>query len=309
MKWLVRNWGIKLVSLFLAVGLWYYAVGEEEVGITRTVPLEIKLQNPQLSILKVTATQLQVTLTAPRALFSEIVSDKIYAIHSIGKEAKTAGDYSFRVEPSEIKVPNLQIRVLKVDPAVVGVTLDELITKKMNINPVFLGEPAFGYRIHQEEIQLDPNAVLIGGPKGALEKLESVDTEKIDLVGRIRPFRRTVSLNLPAGVKSLNETPVDIYVPIKEEFEEKSYENIPVRILNGAEAGVAVKIEPSRLSFVLKGSKQQFEKLPPEKMIVYVDAGALSIGQHELPAQMILPDNISVKDEQPLSVKVTVTKA
>ncbi len=308
MNWLFRNWGMKLVSLFLAIGLWYYAVGEEEMTYTRLVPLEIKVENPQLSILKVYAENLEVTLTAPRALFSEIVSEKIFAVHVIGKEVQTAGDYSFRVEPYEIKVPNTQIRIAKIEPAVIGVTLDEVITKKLKVTPSFLGEPAFGYKVVQEEIQMDPNAVLVEGPRGQLEKMESVETEKIDLVGRIRAFRRTVALDLPDNVRSLNEAPIDIYIPIHEEVAEKNYEKIPVRILRLSASGEVSKIEPAEVSFALKGSIKQLENLSPEKVVVYADVSSLSDGEQTVPVRFILPENVSLKDDQPVLVKVTLKK-
>lgn len=309
MKWLTGNWGLKTVSLLLAVGLWYYAVGEEEVGVTRRVPLEIKVQNPQISIMKVSTNVVQITLAAPRSLLSALASEKIHAVHVIKPDVKTAGDYTFRLEPGEIKLPSSQIRVLKIEPETVRVTLDEVITKKIKVNPQFLGEPAFGYKVTKEEIQLDPNAVLVEGPKGQLEKLEEADTEPIDLVGRIRPFRRNVGLSLPENVKSLNEKLIDAYVPIHEEFAEKTFEKVPVKILESKdENNLSVEIEPPAVSFILKGSKRLLEKLTPETLLVYVDISGRSEGEHEIPVSMVLPEEVAPKDEAPLSVKVRMKK-
>ena len=80
-QWLTRDWGLKLISLLLAVGLWYYAVGEESIEVTRVVPLEIKITNPQMSILETSTRLVQVTLTAPRALLSDLASAEIRAVH------------------------------------------------------------------------------------------------------------------------------------------------------------------------------------------------------------------------------------
>ena len=51
LKWLTHDWGLKLISFILAVGLWYYAVGEESVEVERTIPLEIEVMNEQMSVL------------------------------------------------------------------------------------------------------------------------------------------------------------------------------------------------------------------------------------------------------------------
>ena len=50
MKWLGRNWGLKIISLVLAIGTWYYAVGEENIEVTRVIPLRIQLASSQMTV-------------------------------------------------------------------------------------------------------------------------------------------------------------------------------------------------------------------------------------------------------------------
>ncbi len=303
-QWVTNNWGIKLLSLFLAIGLWYYAVQEEGVEVKRSIPLEIVVKNPQMSVLRTSVKHVWVTFAAPRNLLSDLTSKDIKATHEIGSEASTAGDYSFRLEPREIKLPSPQIRVVKIVPETIQVSLDEILVQKVMIKPVFTGEPAFGYQIQTDAIEIDPNAILLEGPKGQLEKLESVMTEKIDTVGRIRSFRRTVELDLPANVKALSEAIVDIFVPIKEEFGEKEFQNVPVRVVEAPGQMVQVDLESKTISFVLKGARQQLEKLTVENIFAYLDVAPLAPGKHEVPVQIVLPENVSLKE--PLAVAVTV---
>lgn len=299
--WLTKDWGIKLISLLLAVGLWYYAVGEESVEVKRTIPLEIIVKNKQMSVLRTSVKSVWVTLAAPRNLLSDLTSKDIRALHEIEADVKTAGDYTFRLEPREIKLPSPQIRVVKIVPEVIQVTIDELIVQKLKIIPQFVGEPAFGYKVRMDEIEMDPNALLVEGPKGQLEKLDAISTEKIDLIGRIRSFRRTVNLMLPPNVKPLSESTVDIFIPIKEEFGEKEFESIPVKILQPSENAFKAKLETGLIQFTLKGSRLQLEKLKPEMMLAYVDTAGLTAGEHEIEVQMILPEDVTLKE--PVKVK------
>ena len=307
-QWLTRDWGMKLISFALALGLWYYAISEESVEVTRTVPLEIKLKNEKMSVLSTSERHVQVTLSAPRALLSDLTSEEIQAVHEIGSEVKTAGDYSFRLESREIKVPTPQIRVTAIMPETVAVTLDELIVQKLKIMPNFVGEPAFGYKVREDQILLDPNAILVEGPKGKLEKLDSIKTEPIDLVGRVRPVRRTVKLTIPPNLKPLGEPLVDIYIPISEEFDEKAFKDIPVRVLKPSEREMKLELNPKMISFTLKGSRRELEKLVPEKLLAYADISSLQPGEHEIPVNLILPENVSVKDNAPLTVKAIIKK-
>ena len=297
MNWITKDWGIKLVSLVLAIGLWYYAVGEESVEIKRIVPLEITVKNPQMSILKSSVRNVWVTLSAPRHLLSEITDKELRAVHEIGADISSAGEYSFKLLGGEIKLPTPQARVVRIVPETIHVTLDELIVQKLKIHPVFVGEPAFGYSLREEEIQIDPNAILLEGPKGQLEKLDSIQTKSIDLIGRIRSVRRTVELDLPPGVKSLSEAVVEIFIPINEEFGEKQFENVSIRVLSSVNQLLPVEIKPSQVSFVLKGSRQSLEKLSSESVFAHVDLTNPDKNQKDYPIKAILPEGVNLKED------------
>lgn len=306
-RWIAKDFGIKTISFFLAVGLWYYAVGEESVGIKRSIPLELEMKNTQMSILKASARNIQVTLVGPRAMLSEMTSAEIKAVHKIGSELKTAGDYTFRLESQEIRVPNPQIRIEAIEPAYIVVSVDEVIVKKLGIEPNFVGDPAFGYTVSKEEMQLDPSAILVEGPKGELEKMDILKTERIDLVGRIRSFRRTAKLDLPQNIKPMSEALIDVFVPIKEEFVEKSFEKVPVRVVRSADASSdrKVEVEPGEVVLALKGSKNDLEKISAENLFAYVDTANLLPGENQVSLSVILPKEVQLKDDAP-KIKVVL---
>lgn len=305
-NWLTHNWGLKIISLVLAIGTWYYAVGEENIEVTRVIPLKIQMASAQMTVSEISARAVQVTLSAPRALIVNLASQDIQAMHKIGPEIKTAGEYSFRVEPAEIRLPSFQIRVTKIVPEVVTVKLDELIVQKLEIQPDFVGEPAIGYKLLADELRMDPNAILAQGPKGVLEQMKSAKTEPIDLVGRIRSFYRSAAVKLPPNVKPMSESLVNVYIPIREEFGEKEFKDVPVRILSAPAASGVVDLDPDKVSFILKGSKLYLEKLTSETLLVYVDLGNLKKGDYELPLQFVLPENVSLKDKEPIKIKVAI---
>ena len=306
MLWLTRNWTVKLISLVLAVGLWYYAVGEESVEVKRAIPLEVTIQNDKMSILDTSVRNVWVTLAAPRGLLSQLASKEITAAHEIGTEVKTAGDYSFRLEPREIKLPGPQIRVVKIVPEVIRVKIDEMIVKKLKIIPNFVGEPAFGYHVKEDEIKLDPNAVLVEGPKRQLETLDSVKTARIELVGRMRSFRRTFGLDLIPNIKTMSESMVDVYIPISEEFAEKRFEKVPLKLLGASDETMKIQPEIREISFVLKGASRQLEQLTPETITAYLDVTGLTEGRHKVPVTVILPEEVSLKEH--ISVFVSVIR-
>lgn len=305
-NWLSENWGMKLVALILAIGLWYYAVGEEGIEVTRTVPVEIKVDNEKLSVVGKPTRLVLATLQAPRALLANLASEELKAEHVI-RRVQGPGDYSFRLEPREIRLPSEQIRVVRIEPEVIQVKVDEIIVQKLELEPVFLGEVAFGYRLDAENIQLDPRAVLIEGPKSQVEKLGKIKTQPIDVVGRVRSFRKTVRLAEEPGIKLLSESLVDVYVPIEELIGERKFEKIPVKILGAADAFSRVSVEPAEVRLVLRGSPKDLDEVDPAALLAYVEISSLAEGTQEVPLQILLPPDTLLKENAP-RVKVTIQR-
>jgi len=305
-KFLMENWVAKLVSFVLAVGLWYYAVGEEGIEVTRTIPLEIKLEHEKLSVVGSPKRFILATLQAPRSLLANLTSDELKAEHRI-KKIDAPGDYSFRPEARDIKLPSEQIRVVNIQPEVIQVKIDEVIVQKLEIEPNFLGEPAIGYRLEAGEVQQDPTAVLVEGPKSQVEKLGKIKTQPIDLVGRVRSFRKTVRVETLPGLNLLTESLVDVYVPIREAIGEKTFEKISVKILGPTGALNRISVEPAEVSLVLRGSPKELDPLELKNISAFIDVTDLTEGTHEVPLQTFLPPGVFLKENPPV-LKVTVQR-
>lgn len=305
-QFFTRNWPTKIVSLILAVGLWYYAVGEEKVEVTRTIPIELKLEQEKLSVVGKPTRVVLVTLQAPRSLLANLASEELKAEHHI-KTVEGPGDYSFRLEPREIRLPSEKIRVVRIEPEVIQVKIDEMIVQKLEIEPAFLGEPAFGYQLDPGKVQLDPSAVLAEGPKSQLEKMGKIKTQPIDVVGRVRSFRKTVRLAEEHGLKLISESLVDAYVPIQEAVAEKTFENIPVKILGTVGSLGPIFIEPAQVNLTLRGASKDLETMQSKNILAYVEVSDVGEGTHSVPLQTFLPDSVFLKENPPV-VKLTIQK-
>lgn len=304
--WLTEQWGLKLISLVLAVGFWFYVVGEESIEITKTVPLEIIPPSEKLSVVKSSTYFLEATLHAPRNLMSAFSSVNITASHRI-EGTQNPGDYSFTVSYNDFSLPAPTIRIVRVFPSVVTVTLDELIVKKLPVEVEVAGEPAFGYRIDKEQIELDPNTVLVEGPKEALEKMDVIKTEPVQLVGRVRSFRRTIKIQQPNGIRVIGDGIAEIQIPVKAEYAEKEFTDIPVKPLGSPALNHYPVLQTPQISIALKGPQALVDKLAPKDFLAYADVGGLKEGAYDIPVQFVLPSDIVLKNETP-TVSVEIKK-
>ena len=301
-----EHWGLKLVSLFLAIGFWFYAVGEEMMEVVRNVPLRIETEKKELSVASQSVNSLNVRLRAPRSLLSVLSSSEVTAFHRV-RSATQAGEYSFRINSDDIKLGSREIRVTGIFPETVGVTIDETIIKKLAIEPDLIGDPAYGYKVLKEKVEIDPNAILVEGPKAQLSKVDAVKTEPIELVGRTHSFRKLVRVVLGPNLKSTSETIIDVFVPIYEEYSERSFQKVPVKPLGMPSKDDYVEFETEVISFDLKGPVSELERLSRDGVFVYVDVTSLEKGSHEIPVRFMLPDTVSLKGEPP-KIKLAVKK-
>lgn len=304
--WITQNWGLKLISLILAVGFWFYVVGEESIEFTKTIPIEIISPNEKLSIVKSSTSFLEATFQSPRHLFSALSSANITARHKI-QGAEKAGEYSFNVQASDFSLPAAEIRITKIFPPYITVTLDEVIVKKLAIKVDMAGEPAFGYRVDEKTIDLDPNAVLVEGPKATLEKMDTIKTEPIQLVGRVRSFRRTVRIQQGLELKIVGDGITEVQIPIVPEVTEKELKEVPIKALGAPSGDRRAELKANDIPLILAGPRAVLDQVLPHDILAYVDVEGLKEGTYEVPVKLILPPDVILKSEPP-AVSVEIKK-
>lgn len=311
-KWLTSNWltsnlKIKLVSLFLAVVVWLYASGEERVEVSKIIPVRFEAPSKTMKVLDNSLKSVKVTMLVPRNILSSVSSAELSAYHKI-KDVNRAGEYSFLVNRQDFDLPPGNIQITKIEPEVIKVALDEVVSIKLPVEPNFLGEPGIGYAVDKENIMLDPNAAMIEGPKSKIERMTTVFTEPIDLVGRTRSFSKKIQLMLDPDLKSvISPLLIDIYVPIKEEFSDVNVPDLKISVLSSPDQSYKVELDPSVVTVTLKGPLASFEGFDPKTILAYVNIQNLKEGDYSLPLELKLPSRVSLKGDPPL-VKVRLEK-
>jgi len=308
LSWFKHGWKLKVISLALAAGLWYYAVNEESVEIVRMIPLQVKMESKDMSVLKVSSEHLRVVMKVPRAMVGEVANANIHFIHVLDKEMKQAGEYAFHADPQEIIFPNVPLHVIRIEPQVIQVVVDELVTQKMPVKPNFQGEPAFGYKVRDEELQMDPNAVMVRGPKGQIEKMTEVLTRPISLTGRTRSFRVSTDFQLPVNVVAESAASGDLFIPIHEVSEEKVLKNIVVKMVRPSGALGLAELNPQKITVTLVGPRRVLQNLSPEKMRAYADLSELDYGEHAVDVSWVFPVGVTLKDDEKIQVNAVILR-
>jgi len=236
-----KNWILKVISLCLAIMLWYFVVGEDQVDVTVNIPIEVLNLPPALTISNQYKKDIEVAVRGPRSLVTELRNRNI--TRPVNLSDAQPGTIVLKNDENSIPFPK-GITVQRLQPTNITLLLDQLVQKNFSINPIVEGELAPGYVLQQ--LYLDPDHLIISGPKNVLDKDLALETYVINLEGLDHSTTLQVHLNLdPAFQALIGETVVTAQLDVQENYTERKIKNIPVNV---RESSKPVTVEPDSIT-------------------------------------------------------------
>lgn len=261
---LLENWGLKIVSLLLAVFLWMFVVADEKSSIHLDVPLALDNMPGQLVVVSPIPRAVAVRVEGPRNILADLKSDDLSV--RIDLKGMQAGVSHYEITPSRFDLPRA-VEVMDISPRTVTLVADPAVTKRVPVHPVLRGTPAEGYEV--AAVRVSPTDVEVTGSEKILKPVSALQTEEIDLTGLDRSVAKTVDLVLPGlGTRAAGKGTARVEVTVREKVEEREFRNIPVR---PPEEGL--KAHPAAVTVRLKGRASTLSDLSTADIAVVVGPG------------------------------------
>jgi YbbR domain-containing protein len=218
-RFIAKEWVPSLISLFLAIVLWYNVGGEQTVDTSVMIPVEVLNLPRELVISNQFKREIEVSVNGPRSLIAELQNRQIS--RQINLSDATPGTRVVTNDVSSIDFPR-GIDVLRIQPTSIILSLDKLVKKTFPINPVTTGTPMVGYIL--KRLKMDPEVISITGPETVLSQYEVLRTKVINIAGLNRSVQTQVPLDLePAIVELIGETTVTADISIGLEVVQMEY--------------------------------------------------------------------------------------
>ncbi len=218
---IVRNWGLKLLSLTFALLLWLFVMGEQKAEVGYTVPLELKNLPVGLVVANEVPSLVDVRISGPRTLLSNIQSSALSM--SVDLQGLQAGLTTFKRLDQNLNIPSA-LRVSRLSPSYVEVKLERIRQKNVPVRVSFSGQLANGATLGSVIVR--PESVMIEGAESEVKDVDSVETEVIDITLAQESFTLTLPIEyrgtytelkdqktVEVEVHILNSTPPDITSP------------------------------------------------------------------------------------------------
>ena len=210
---------------------------------------------------------------------------KLKPVDAAGKEIKEVV-----VNPSQIDV-KIPIRKTKS----VGVTVKTI----GNLNPNFtLGS-----------IRVLPERFDVTGSASALNQLESLNTEAIDLSEINKSTTLDARVLIPNGLSLVNGGSGNGIVKVEINLEKVAQRNLSldIKYINLDEKYEA-KLSKEKVSLVVSGAEALINSLDLEKLTATADLVNLVEGEHTIPVKVSMPEGVNLISESPDNILVTITK-
>jgi YbbR domain-containing protein len=190
----VRNWGLKLVSLVLALALWLVLVPADKILAekTLTVPLEMRDIPENMEIVERSVSTVDVTVRAPSRILDQISPSTVSA--RLGLEKATIYQLEYPLNKSIISLPD-EADVIEVRPNKVQIKLEWTREATLDVHPSIRGKVAAGFRI--AKIEVDPKEVIVSGPESRVRPKEAATTAPVDVTDLNKTKDFEVDLILP----------------------------------------------------------------------------------------------------------------
>jgi YbbR domain-containing protein len=212
LRTLVSNWEVKLLSLALACIVWFFVVSAERSQITMVAAVEyVGLAAGKVLVgQRRDSVELEVEATRWAAARLTPASMRL----RIDLAALPEGESTVRLSREVVEVPP-GVRVIRISPAWLRVSLAAAVTRPVRVVPHVRGTPAEGYTMRR--MAVDPPVVQLKGPRSTIDVWDTVDTDPVDIAGRQQTVTQTVPLVLPDAVFPITERTVVVTVDIRPE--------------------------------------------------------------------------------------------
>jgi len=179
-RFVLHNFGTKLVSLMLAVGLWLLA-NEPPAELVLQSPLEFQNMPRHLELSTEVPTAVQVRVNGPASVVRQLKPQDVTVTLDLARFDRP-GERSFQLSEADVTRP-YGVTVTQIIPAQVRMRFEAQAQRDIAVVPRISGQ--FAPRYQLAGYQVFPPQIRVVGPESHVAVLESATTDPVDVSGVI----------------------------------------------------------------------------------------------------------------------------
>lgn len=207
----LRTWGLRLLALGIALGLWFNSSFEDrEAQSERLVTAGVSYTWPQGFIVLNREQNVNVRVRGSSKRVRGLDPDQVDVQVDIGRQR---GTVTVNLGPENVLLPE-GLEVVSVEPNVITVEVEREASRRIRVLPEVVGEPATGAKAGEPEVF--PNQVLVTGPESLVSRTQVLHTRPVNLAGQSATFEESVAVVPPDPlIQIVQPSRVTVRVPIQ----------------------------------------------------------------------------------------------
>jgi YbbR domain-containing protein len=302
--WPFRHFGLKLLSLALALMLWMVVSGEEMVERGLRIPLELQQFPIGLELHDDAPSTIDVRVRGASGALSRISPGDIVAV--VDLRGARAGRRLFHLTPEQVHAP-FGVEVVQVTPPTVALQFEPSASREVPIAPQIEGTPSPGYVVGK--VSSDPATVEMVGAESAVKRVREAITEPVSVEGARAPVHETVTVGfLDPAVRLKAPRAAVVTVEVVPGPLDRTIPARPVHWRNLA-SGLSAVAVPASVDVRLHGSRETVYRADADDLEAYVDLAGLRAGRYTLTVHAAAPPDAGVARPDPAMVQVQISRA
>ena len=305
-----NNFGLKLISLLIAVAVYWevseYAKEERTVKVPVNVhlPKDLVMSPPQKF-------EVEVKVRGNRRDIDKFPEKKIKCHVEVRFDDPHDGDcYPVKLSERNFRTAG-GIRVVEIQSnSELQLRLKRQIDRPRPVKIVLSGEVPAGFRISAS--RCTPSSVTVSGAEEEVNDLRAISTAPVPVDNREGRFEYEAELRNPGGFK-LSPKRVKVEVDVVGDSR-RDFSKVPVGVFNDAQPGLVARFSadtPPVAAVTVTGPETEVKSFKNGDLRLYVDVSDISTaGEYTLPVECHIrrEGGIRVKRIAPARFKVTVSK-
>ncbi len=180
-RYVVQNFGLKLLSLVVATALWFMISRDEQPAeVAIRAPIVFQHVPQQLEISTESIPEAQIRVRGPERTIRQLRTNEVQA--EIDLTGVNSGERTFDLTAQQVRHPR-DIEIKQIVPSQLHLAFDTRATRQVEIRPRVTGNFASGEQI--VKVDTDPPRITITGPRRHVERIDAATTDPIDASGTL----------------------------------------------------------------------------------------------------------------------------
>lgn len=292
------NASLKVVSLIIAVVLWFVVLGSRNAEVTKEIPIEI-ITPTDLVVANDVPDKVAFRLSGPKAFLRNILNRKEEPIRvnlSIGKP----GLVTYRFYGENLQVP-IGVKVLAINPTAIIVKLEYIKRKDVPVKLLTEGEVPAGYKMTRMEL-ITPT-VRLRGAESRIDQVAEAPSVPVNLGHVHESSEREIALDLSKLPNVLLDGDLPkVRFEVVQSTANFKIRNADIKVLTNRRFSV----DPKEVVLYVRCSPEELRQLDRSKVYAVADLRNKGAGAYEPSIAVHLPSNIKLIKVLPAKVKVVL---